>query len=103
MFCRCELGIVTATATSVPTKSSYGGTEKADDTLVAIHNDHIQPLHDYLNSIHSHIKWTKEIENHNRIAMLDVHFIHNPECILDHDVYRKPTHTNQYIHFDSHA
>ena len=29
---------------------------------IAIRNDHIQPLHDYLNSIHPDIKWTKEIE-----------------------------------------
>ena len=31
---------------------------KADNTLIAIHNDHIQPLHNYLDSIHPDIKWT---------------------------------------------
>ena len=75
---------------------------KADDTLVAIHNDHIQPLHDYLNSIHPDIKWTKEVEKDGRIAMLDVTILHNNNGTLDFDVYRKPTHTNQYIPFDSH-
>ena len=75
---------------------------KADDTLVAIHNDHIQPLHDYLNSIHPDIKWTKEVEADGKIAMLDVTIIHNQDGSLDFDVYRKPTHTNQYINFSSH-
>ena len=75
---------------------------KADDTLVAIHKDHIESLHTYLNSIHADIKWTKEIEKDGRIAMLDVTIIRNPNGSLDFDVYRKPTHTNQYIPFDSH-
>ena len=75
---------------------------KADDTLVAVHNDHIQRLHNYLNLIHPDIKWTKEIEKDGRIAMLNVTVIHNSNGTLDFDVYRKPTHTNQYIPFDSH-
>ena len=75
---------------------------KADDTLVAAHNDHIQPLHNFLNSIHPDIKWTQEVEKEGRIAMLDVTIIRNADGTLDFDVYRKPTHTNQYISFDSH-
>ena len=75
---------------------------KADDTLVAIHNDHIHPLHNYLNSIHPDIKWTIEVEQDRKIAMLDVTIIHNPNGSLSFDVYRKPTHTNQYIPFNSH-
>ena len=50
---------------------------KADDTLTAIRNDHIQPLHDYLNSIHPDVQWTKEVEKEGRIAMLDVTIIRN--------------------------
>ena len=34
--------------------------------------------------------------------MLDVTIIRNSDGSLDFDVYRKPTHTNQYIHFHSH-
>ena len=75
---------------------------KADDTLVAVHKDHIHPLHHYLNSIHPDIKWTIETEQNGRIAMLDVLIIHNPDASLSFDVYRKPTHTNQYIPFNSH-
>ena len=68
---------------------------KADDTLIAIHNDHIQPFHDYLNSIHSGIQWTREVEQDGWIAMLDVTIIRNPDGWLDFDVYRKPTHPHR--------
>ena len=53
-------------------------------------------------SIHPDINWTKEVEQEGRIAMLDVSIIRNADGTLDFDVYRKPTHTNQYISFDSH-
>ena len=75
---------------------------KADDTLTAIHNDYIEPLFTHLNNIHPSIKWTMEKEVEGRIAMLDVTIIRNGDGTLDFDVYRKPTHTNQYIPFDSH-
>ena len=35
--------------------------------------------------------------------MLDVDIKRNVDGTLAFDVFRKPTHTNQYIHFDSHA
>ena len=71
---------------------------KADDTIVAIHKDHIQSLHNYLNSIHPDIKWTKEVEQNGQIAMLDVNIIHNPDGTLHFDVCR----TLQQIHSIQH-
>ena len=71
-------------------------------TLYVIHKDLIQSLHNYLNSIHPDIKWNKEVEQNGYIAMLDVNIIHNPDGTLHFDVYRKPTHTNQYIPFYCH-
>ena len=76
---------------------------KADDTLTAIHTDHIDALFTHLNSLHPDIKWTKEVEVNNNIHMLDVDISKNSNSSLSFDVYRKPTHTNQYIHFNSHA
>ena len=76
---------------------------KADDTLVAIHNDHAEALFTHINSIHQDIKWTKEDEVNNCIHMLDVNIQRQTDGSLSFDVYRKPTHTNQYIHFASHA
>ena len=40
--------------------------KKADDTLTAIHNNHIQPLHDYLNSIHPDISRGQFAEHFNK-------------------------------------
>ena len=42
-------------------------------------------------------------EENGLIHMLDVNIQRNPDGTLSTDVYRKPTHTNQYIHFHSHA
>ena len=76
---------------------------KADDTITAIHKDHITPFFTFINSIHPDIKWTKEEEKDNTIAMLDVSITRDNNGALSFDVYRKPTNTNQYIPFNSHA
>lgn len=65
---------------------------KADDTIIAIRNDHVDTFHNYLNSIHPDIQWTKEVEQDGRINMLDVTIIHKDDGSLDFDVYWKPTH-----------
>ena len=76
---------------------------KADDTLVSIHADHANALFTHINSMHPDIRWTKEEETDGKIAMLDVAIQRHGSGSLSFDVYRKPTHTNQYIHFTSHA
>ena len=58
---------------------------KADDTITAIHNSHIQPLHDYLNSIHPDIRWTKEVEQNGQIAVLNVNIIRSTDGSLSFD------------------
>ena len=57
-----------------PSKPILFWLRKADDTLTAIRNDHTQPLHDYLNSVHPDIPWTKEVEKDGRIAKEKVSF-----------------------------
>jgi hypothetical protein len=66
-----------------------------DDTFTSIHREHIVPFHTWLNNLHPDIHWTYEIEKEGRLNMLDLMVIH--------EVYRKPTHTGQYIAHDSHA
>ena len=43
------------------------------------------------------------METEGKIAMLDVSIQRDANGALSFDVYRKPTHTNQYIPFESHA
>ena len=75
---------------------------KADDTVTAIRNDHIDPFFTFLNSLHPSIQWTMEREKDGRLPMLDVLIEKKEDGSLEFDVYRKPTHTNQYIDFASH-
>ena len=43
-----------------------------------------------------------EIENNNKIAFLDTSVYREPDGRLTTSVYRKPTHTDQYLAYDSH-
>ena len=75
---------------------------KADDTITAIRNDHIDPFFTFLNSLDPSIQWTMEREKDGCLPMLDVLVERKGNGSLEFDVYRKPTHTNQYIDFASH-
>ena len=57
---------------------------------------------DHLNSQHEKIKFTMEIEKDNRILFLDFHIMKKGNGSFGHDVYKKPTHTDRYLHVDSH-
>ena len=55
-----------------------------------------------LNSFHENIKFTYEVENNGKIAFLDVLLIRTDKEIQT-TVYRKPTHNDVYLHWDSFA
>jgi hypothetical protein len=74
---------------------------QADDTMTAIHRDHVASFLEFLNSMHPNIKWTFEREEDGRINMLDLTILRQPDGTMQFDVYRKPTHTDQYIPWDS--
>jgi hypothetical protein len=74
---------------------------QADDTMTAIYRDHVASFLAFLNSIQEKIKWTFETEVDGCIDMLDLTILRQQDGTLEFDVYRKPTHTNQYISWDS--
>jgi hypothetical protein len=43
-----------------------------------------------------------EMEEGNHLPFLDIDIYRRPDGILGHRVYRKPTHTNLYLHPNSH-
>ena len=71
--------------------------------IFGIFNGTLQQLKDfhlYLNTMHSNIKFTLEIENNNSIPFLDL-TITKSSNQLEFSIYRKPTTTTQVIPFDS--
>ena len=70
-----------------------------DNTFIIwTHEDaELNSFHDHLNSI----QFTKEEEVDGKIPFLDVLVVRKTGGIST-TVYRKPTHTNRYIHYSSH-
>ena len=73
-----------------------------DDTFVIIPKSGVNEFFEHINSQNAHIKFTSEQEEDGHLAFLDTCISRNPDGSLDISIYRKPTHTDQYLHFDSH-
>ena len=72
-----------------------------DDTMVALCNSLLEDFTGHINSIDPAIKFTREEEEDGRIAMLDAKIRRDNSGSLSFTVYRKPTHTDQYLQFSS--
>ena len=72
-----------------------------DDTIVALCDSLIDDLTQHINSIEPAIKFTREEESNRSIPMLDTLTTRNEDGHLSFTVYRKPTHTDQYLQFQS--
>ena len=66
-----------------------------------IKKDEIPTFHDTLNSMDPHISFTIEQENNGQIPFLDT-FISRNNGSISINIYRKPTHTDRHIDFNSH-
>ena len=61
----------------------------------------LESFHNHLNQQHPNIQFTREEESEGRIAFLDV-LMERKGSKTPTSVYRKPTHTDRYINFNSH-
>ncbi|XP_048246379.1 uncharacterized protein LOC125377366 [Haliotis rufescens] len=74
---------------------------KVDDTFVILKQDQNPTLLlQHLNQQHPRVQFTIEIEKDNQLPFLDVLVCRNSANRIQTSVYRKPTHTDQYIHFN---
>ena len=72
-----------------------------DDIFVLFNStEHLKSFYSYLNSCHLNISLTIENEKDNRMAFLDVNIIREKDKFTT-SVYRKPTFSRIYTHFDS--
>jgi hypothetical protein len=75
-----------------------------DDTFVIWPHgyDKLNEFANHLNKQSSHIKFTMEVEDKGSLPFLDVKVTKRLDGSLAHQVYRKKTHTEQYLHVESH-
>ena len=73
-----------------------------DDSFTVSDRDHVNGFLQHLNSQQPTIRFTMEIEKDNTIPFLDTTVTWDSDGLLNTTVYRKSTHTDQYLAYDSH-
>ncbi len=72
-----------------------------DDTMVIISDALLEDFTQHINQIHPSIQFTREEEEGGQIAMLDANIKKDGQGKLSFSVYRKKTHTDQYLQYSS--
>ena len=73
-----------------------------DDTFAKLKKRVVEDFLAHLNSQHPRIKFTTETQQNGKIAFLDTEVCVTEEGKVKVKVYRKATHTDQYLQWDSH-
>ena len=68
---------------------------------MVLHEYAMQEFTDHINSQSEHIKFTIEAEQDGQLPFLDILVIVNDDGTPKTKIYRKPTHTDQYLNWDS--
>ena len=72
-----------------------------DDTFVINKAEYSQDLLQHINSQDPHIQFTVEPTQHDSLPFLDTLVTIQSDNTFGTTVYRKPAHTDQYLHWDS--
>ena len=72
-----------------------------DDTFVIIKKIEVDESYNHINNFEASIKFTIEHETNNSIPFLDVCVTREANGGLMTKIYKKPTHTNRYLNFNS--
>ena len=72
-----------------------------DDVLAIIPKNKIDSHLNFINSLNPSIQFTVDIEQNSRLSYLDLLIIRAPSGNISFSIYRKPTHTNNYLKFNS--
>ena len=72
-----------------------------DDTFAKLKMVHVDSFLHHLNSQHERIKFTSELQQRNKLAFLDALTHVLPDRTTKRTIWRKATHTDQYLDFNS--
>ena len=72
-----------------------------DDVYSILKRTHLENFSHHINNLHQNIKFTLEKESNGELAFLDTLLTRN-NGEISALVYRKPAHTDQYLHYSSH-
>ena len=73
-----------------------------DDVFSIVHKAYLQELLEHINNLHPQTQFTKEEESNSSLPFLDTLVQRNHDKSISVKIYRKPTHTNQYLKYTSH-
>ena len=74
-----------------------------DDTVVVLRTSERNKLLEHITCFYPHIHFTEENKRANGFMLFrDTLMLPEPERLLPTTVYRKPSHTDQYLQWDSH-
>ena len=73
----------------------------ADDFYPIVKRTHLENIFHHINNLHQNIKFTMKEESNGELAFLDTLLKRN-NGEISVLVYRKPAHTDQYLHYNSH-
>ncbi len=93
-----------AIATAPPNCKPKFWKRYVDDVASAVKRGQAENLLDHLNTVDKtcSIQFTHEEESEGTMPFLDTLMKHESDGNITFTVYRKPTHTDQYLHFKSH-
>ena len=72
-----------------------------DDVLATVKRDKTEEILQTINNTTNNIKFTKEEEQNNQLAFLDVLLTRTDNGTIQAQVYRKKTHTDQILNYNS--
>ena len=73
-----------------------------DDTFTILDRDRVDSFLQHVNSQQPTIRFTMETEKDSKIAFLNASASRESDGRLTTSIYRKPTHTDPYLGYDSH-
>jgi hypothetical protein len=82
-------------------RSIYFWVRYVDDVYAILRRRSVNTVLNKINSYHQSIQFTMEEEQEGELPFLDVMIYEKPNRTFGHKLYKKPTHTNKYLHYES--